>query len=366
MLSQPSASQTKAQILDACEQIWNEYKAVENKLKAAEKKNAALESELARAKQARPGGISESPAKPVQANAPKSFRQMIEQFDIVESGLSPVVSDLSANLVAESTKLRELQNVIKNEITEAEALYEVQIDANTLNNQLSNYQEIMNAFEQELLQKKTDFEIEFARKTKAWQKEQAEYSQGIRERDEQSKDALKREAEEYKYNLELKRKLEVEKYIQQQNQLRKELVRFEDEKRREWNERETKLAEQEKEIAEAQKRVENFPKELDAAVKKARDNAREKAQKAAKIQTNLEAKKVEGEKRIAELKIKSLESEITEQNAQIETLSQKLDAALRQAQDLATKAIEGASNLDSLKAMKQIALEQAKKIVQSK
>jgi hypothetical protein len=48
------------------------------------------------------------------------------------------------------------------------------------------------------------------------------------------------------------------------------------------------------------------------------------------------------------------------QESRIASLSKQLDSALKQVQDLAVKAIEGASNLKSFEAVKEIAIEQAK------
>lgn len=51
---------------------------------------------------------------------------------------------------------------------------------------------------------------------------------------------------------------------------------------------------------------------------------------------------------------------IQRQDGHLQTLSKQLDSALKQVQDLAVKAIEGASNVSSFQAVKEIALEQAK------
>jgi chromosome segregation ATPase len=366
MLNPPASTQTKAEILKAFEQLSKEYAELEKKLGVAEKQQAALESELKNTRKAGPSLRPAESEKTPPVKIPRSFQQMIEQLTALEAGLSSAVSDLSADLMAESTKLSGIRNTIAKEIAASEALHHLQIGPETLNELIRKYQEMMVTFDAELSRKKTDFEAEFAQKKQGWQKELTDHSKKIKERDDQTKSLSEREQDEYKYNLDLTRKLEAEAYVQQQNLLLKELEKFETDTRRERQEHEKALAEQEQAVAEAQKRVENFPKELESAVKQARQAAREKALKAVKIQANLEAKKIEGEKRIAELRVKSLEEVVSRQTAQIEAISKKLDGTLMQAQDLATKAIEGASNIDSLKAMKQIALEQAKKIVQNK
>jgi uncharacterized protein involved in exopolysaccharide biosynthesis len=74
----------------------------------------------------------------------------------------------------------------------------------------------------------------------------------------------------------------------------------------------------------------------------------------------LYAKEVEGQKQSYELQLQSLEETIGDREARIQTLSKQLDAALKQVQDLAVKAIEGSANQNSLQAIKDIAIEQAK------
>jgi hypothetical protein len=57
---------------------------------------------------------------------------------------------------------------------------------------------------------------------------------------------------------------------------------------------------------------------------------------------------------------------ITNQEKRLQNLSSQLESALKQVQDLAVKAIEGTSNVNSYQAIKEIALEQAKSQVKNK
>jgi colicin import membrane protein len=66
------------------------------------------------------------------------------------------------------------------------------------------------------------------------------------------------------------------------------------------------------------------------------------------------------EKQIAELKIKQLHELLTASHAQISALQSQLDEAKHQVQDIAVKAIEGASEAKALNHINQIAIEQAK------
>ena len=68
----------------------------------------------------------------------------------------------------------------------------------------------------------------------------------------------------------------------------------------------------------------------------------------------------EGEKRLAELQIKSLQETVARQAAEIETLQKQVEEAKHQVQDIAVKAIEGASGARALAHVNKIAMEQAK------
>jgi translation initiation factor 2B subunit (eIF-2B alpha/beta/delta family) len=70
-----------------------------------------------------------------------------------------------------------------------------------------------------------------------WEKEKEEYKISIKERDENLKKTRHRDATEYKYNLELQRKLEIDEYEQQQKVLYKELEEFRQEIEKQWLEK---------------------------------------------------------------------------------------------------------------------------------
>ena len=81
---------------------------------------------------------------------------------------------------------------------------------------------------------------------------------------------------------------------------------------------------------------------LEAAVKSASGEGAGIASAQAKVNADRLAKEIDGERRVFELRVKSIEAPIKERAHQIETLSAQLSAALKQGQELAVKAIEGA------------------------
>jgi colicin import membrane protein len=71
-------------------------------------------------------------------------------------------------------------------------------------------------------------------------------------------------------------------------------------------------------------------------------------------------KDAEAEQRLGELRVKTLEELVARQQAQIAALERQLADAKQQVQDIAVKAIEGASGAKALTHINQIAMEQAK------
>lgn len=211
-------------------------------------------------------------------------------------------------------------------------------------------------------QQRQAFGQEMAERRAAWQKEQDVQGRFIKDRDASLQRARAREAAEYAYERERTRKQDTDTYEQKQKKLYEALDALVQSKQHDSEAREQAIADQEKLFAEYQAKVEGFPAALDAAVQKAAAEGRRLVETEAKIQADLQAQGIAGEKRIAELRITALRDTIDKQAVQIDHLSQQLNAVLKQAQDLAVKALEGASTSGSYQAIREIALEQAKNL----
>jgi len=88
--------------------------------------------------------------------------------------------------------------------------------------------------------------------------------------------------------------------------------------------------------------------------------ARKDAEARLEHETILIKKDAEGDKRLSELRVKTLEDALARNAAHIATLEKQLAEAKQQVQDIAVKAIEGASGARTLSHINQIAMEQAK------
>lgn len=355
MANKPTDKNTKAQILEAYENLLEERKSLEAQIKQLQKET----------KNKPPVAIENNIPQPVKAmNQQVVQDKMIVTIDSIvklQAGFGSAVNELSEKLTSEAAKLEEVRRAVAEELQQLEELHDLkEIQQDILDTLIQTYEDNSKAFTEEAQQRCDTLEQEIEDLKKAWEKEQEEYKREIQERNENQRKIHQRDAQEYEYDLELRRSLNNEEYDQNQKSLYKQLEEAKQEQEKLWTEREKAIAEQEKKFEELKAKVESFEKDKEAAIKKAKEEGKFIAHSQVKVKADLQNKELEGSKRFYELRIQSLEQTIPHQEARIQNLSKQLDAALRQVQDLAVKAIEGASNINSYQALKEIAMEQAK------
>lgn len=357
-VKRPTTRASKDQILAAFDQLSSEYKKLSQGAAGA-----------APAKETRVAQASETRTTPRadEARAEEtSIEGTIAALLALRGGFGGAVSGLSAKLTAEASRLTDLRGEVDNQAKQLAELHELKITDDTLDTVIQDHQAKSEQFERELADKRAAFESELQQRTRAWATEKEEHARAVAERDEIQKKSRKRGVEEYDYDLAQKRKAEADTHAQQRKAKERELEDLVAAKNKAWAEREKQIADREALHADLKAKFEELPQRLETAVKKARGEGAGIAAGQSKIKADLLAKEIDGDRRVFELKVKSLESTIKERAHQIETLSAQLGAALKQSQDLAVKAIEGASNSTSFMAVKEIALEQAKNTPKNK
>lgn len=351
----PNEKNTKAEILEAFNQLLEEKKELETKMnqkpetKPTEPRNGNGKSTPA----------TELLTKPNVANQQK-MESIIEGLNQLQLSFGGAVSDLSEKLTLEAFLLQEAQRKVTEERLQLQALHNLEVTDGSLDTLIQQYEDSSKAFGDELKQRQDEVEQAITQARKAWQKEQEEHRRTIKERNETFGKTRQRDNQEYSYDLTLQRKASDEEYEQEKKRLYQELEEFQQNQEKQWAEREKAIAERETQFNELKAKVEAMPKDLENAIKRAKEEGKGIATYQAKVKADLLNKEVEGTKRTYELRINSLQETIQNQDSRIQTLSKQLDAALKQVQDLAVKAIEGSSNLSSFQAVKDIALEQAK------
>ncbi len=350
---------TKAEILEAYKEAAEAKAALELQLKQVNHNPPANTSPKQTA-------VSEKPI--VEVNKPMTLVQnqqkmqsTIDNLILLQFGFGGAVSELSEKLTSEASKLEELRRTVGEEVQQLQELHSLEdVAEDTLDNLIQEYEESAKTFTEEISQQRETIEQDLLSRRQAWEKEQQLQEVAVQERNDDEQKARDRDEELYDYDLELQRNLDIEEYEQRQQMLYKEIEEFKQEQEKQWAEREKSISEREKLSAEVKAKVEAFPKELEANIKNGKDLGRNIGNYQAKIKSDLFAKDLEGQKQNYELQIQGMLQTIQNQESRIANLSKQLDSALKQVQDLAVKAIEGASNLNSFQAMKEIAIEQAK------
>lgn len=346
-----NAKSTKQEILDAYNELAKEVKELKEKAPAKPARSAEPQ-----AAQTAPSPV---PAAS-QENSAVTFEDLSRDLDSIRTRFGDAASALQQHLLRESGRLEDLRAEISTYTEHLKSLHAIEVGDDTLRELVRRYLETQRSADEAFALRKRKVEEELEAKKAAWRKQQEEHATATREADAAAKLARSRDAEEYGYATDRARKADADALGQEKKRLQAELDALQETKTLAWTERETDVARREQEYAELRAKAASFPKELEAAITKAESEGMAIARRQAKITADLALKEFEGKKKVQELKIHELEATIKKQDEQIVELSKQLATALKQAQDLAIKAIDGASNSTSFAAVKEIALEQAK------
>lgn len=304
--------------------------------------------------------VASSVALPETPIATASMEEIVTGLAQIRSSLGSALNELAAKQSAEASRLQELRTESETTVRQILELHSIEVKGDSLGSIITDHQKAAEQHQKTLAEKQEAFDVELTNMRKSWEKAKEDRARSVAEDNEAYNKVIERERQEYTYQLQQKRELDKDAYDFQKKHAEADLSEFQAKKKKDWDEREKALAEQEKQAADAKKQVEEFPQKLEAAVKKAKEEGKGIALNQAKIEADLLAKEIEGEKRLYDLKIKSLEDVIKEHSARITTLQKQLNDAVAQAQSLAIKSIEGASNANTFGALREIALEQAK------
>jgi colicin import membrane protein len=263
--------------------------------------------------------------------------------------VSKALAGLSDQLVQEVNRLETVREAVALEQREIERLHKIDVAANALDQLVQDYG-----------RQKEQLEREIAAQRAAWEEEKRLTERERKEQEEGLKKQRQRETEEYDYRKALERKKAQDKYDEEIKLLEKNNRERQETLERGWREREAALKASEEELQRLRREAEEFPLRLRQESERAAAEAARAAQQRFDQQILLLTKDGEAEKRIAELRIKALEESLARQSAQSAALEKQLEEAKRQVQEIAVRAIEGASGARALSHINEIAMEQAK------
>ncbi len=274
---------------------------------------------------------------------------LVQRITALGLEVSKTLSDLSSKLTAENNLLTSLREAVSLEKQEIEKLHKMDVGATALDQLIAGYE-----------QKKSALEAETASQRSEWSEEQARRAQEQKEHEENLKKQRQREKEEYEYQKTGERKKEADAYEEGARLQERKNAEKQEVLEKGWQAREAALKASEEDFGRLRKEVADFP----ARLKQESERSAAEAVKALELRRQQELlvlqKDSEAERRLGELKVKSLEESVARQSREIESLGARLDEAKKQVQDIAVKAIEGASGANALSHINKIAMEQAK------
>jgi hypothetical protein len=274
---------------------------------------------------------------------------VVQRISALGLDVSKALAGLSEQLAAEVERLNTIREAVAIEEKELERLHKLDVAATALDQLVDEYS-----------RRKQELEQEIEAQRAAWEEESRTAERERKEAEENLKKQRQREIEDYEYKKALERKKAQDKYEEEQriqerkNQEKQEVLE------KGWQQREAALKEREEELARLRKESEQFPSRLQKEVERAAEEAARQAEVRFEQQTLVMKKDAEADKRLAELRIKTLEDLVAQQSAQIAALEKQLAEAKKQVQEIAVKAIEGASGARALAHVNEIAIEQAK------
>ena len=347
----PTLKSTKQELLDA-------YNEMRQQLQEKDKTQLKPEQKVQEKKEAQV-------LTAVQATTTEGVLQKINQL---KQEMARTLADLGDKLAAEVDKYNQVQEAIEIKEKELAEVFEIDKAAGTLAALIEAQHREREQFEQEMAEEKEKLTGEIESIREQWKSEKAERDAQIKEQDAIEAKRRQRQQEEYKYAFEREQQLARDKFedekgkmLAEKAQIEKDMKALREQTERDLQEREKQIAEREKEFASLQAQVQEFPKRLDAAMAAAVKETSERIQREAKYQQDLLQKDFEGQKNVLTSRIQSLEKAVKEQAEQLGKLSQQQEAAYQKIQDVAVKAIEGASKLGSFGSLVHTLKEQTRK-----
>ena len=278
-----------------------------------------------------------------------SVESLVQRISGLGLEVSRALSEVSGKLVAEVQMLASLREAVGLERRELERLHKIDVGAAALDQMVQDYG-----------REKERLESEIAAQRAVWEEESQRNERERKEQEDTLKKQRMREIEDYEYKKGLERKKAQDKYDEEVRLLEKKNQERQEALEKSWRDREGALKEAEEELARLRREAQELPARLQKEAQAATEQARRETEARFEQQMLVLRKDAEAESRVADLRVKALEETVSRQQAQIVALEKQLADAKQQVQDIAVKAIEGASGAKALSHINQIAMEQAK------
>ncbi len=319
--------------------VEKEFTQIQEQVESARETPDAKADEAARLREAEVRGAVEA----------VTVEGIVQRLSGLGLEVARALSDVSAKLTDETQLLASVREAVALERKELERLHKIDIAATALDQMV-----------QDFTREKQRLEAEIAAQRATWEQESDRVERDHKEQEEAHKKQRQREIDDYEYKKNLERKKAQDKYDEDVRQIEKKNAEKQESLEKSWKQREAALKEQEEELSRLRKESADLPARLQKEAAVAAAQARSETEARLEQQTLVLRKDAEAEQRLGELRVKTLDDLVARQQAQVAALEKQLADAKQQVQDIALKAIEGASGSKALSHINQIAMEQAK------
>jgi len=263
----------------------------------------------------------------------------IERIGELRRTLGAELSNLADRFAAEHARYRALCAEIEHKQTDLERIFGVETAAVDLAALLQAQKSEREKFTSAMAEQKAELETEIAARKIQWKDEAAQAEQ---------KRKREREDHEYGWKRELARKQTElqDKLADLTTQLQAKQATFDEQveaRQRDLTTREETVTERERTMDELSARVDTFPTERDEAVARAVDEISNRLRTEHDLNQKLQTKDFEGQIHVLESRIESLTQLAASQVNQIEALTGQQEKAYEKVQDIASKAVAGAT-----------------------
>ncbi|MBX7116072.1 MAG: hypothetical protein K1X64_17210 [Myxococcaceae bacterium] len=283
------------------------------------------------------------------STATVTVEAVAQRISSLNVDISKALNEVTTQLTAEVRQLLQLKEAVALERKELERLHQIDVASTSIDHLVEDHKA-----------RRQQLEAEMATERSAWLEEKQAAVREQKELDEAVKKQRQREADEYDYKKAQERKKAQDGYDESVRLREKQNQEKQQALEKSWTERDEALKTREREWADLRAQVDALPQKMKEEREQAATHAAAATRSQLEQQIMLLKKDAEADRKLAEMRIQSLEASNAHQAAQVELLAKQLDDAKRQVQDIAVKAIEGASGAKALAHINQIAMEQAK------
>jgi SAM-dependent methyltransferase len=339
-----SMSNTKKEILDAYQELIVLYK---------EKEKEALDAKK----------IAKEKAKEAKKSIADDLdpESVIEEMDDLKLDVNKLIDKLSQNLSSQIKEYLDVKEATRIRENELEEIYDIEKEAGTLAALVNANNKKREEFEEEMAEKKQKLQEELDELEEKIAAEKKQHEKEMQRKREEAEKEHQRKMEEFEYEFERKKKLKEDEFEDKKRELEKELKEKREKVESELQEREERVAAKEDRLEKLEQQVAEFPDRLEAEKVQAIEDATEKLKMEHQNELELTKQKYEGKIDVLETKLESYQETVTDQQAKIKELSDKIEKAYQKVQDVALKAIEGASGSKSFQELQQILGQSTKK-----